>query len=58
MADLAEELGENKAVASFDSRVLPSARKFSEMGISTKKEVEQVEQVDKIPRDLTLPEQD
>ena len=48
----------NKAVASFDSRVLPSARKFSEMGISTKKEVEQVEQIDKIPRDLTLPEQD
>ncbi|MBD3669484.1 MAG: DNA recombination protein RmuC [Gammaproteobacteria bacterium] len=48
----------NKAVASFDSRVLPSARKFSEMGISAKKEVEQVEQVDKIPRDLTPPEQD
>lgn len=48
----------NKAVASFDSRVLPSARKFGELGISTKKEVEQVEQVDKIPRDLTPPEQD
>lgn len=48
----------NKAVASFDSRVLPSARKFSELGISGKKEVEQVEQLDKIPRDLNPPEQD
>ncbi len=42
----------NKAVASFDSRVLPSARKFTEMGISTKKNVEHIEQIDTAPRSL------
>jgi len=36
----------NKAVASFDSRILPSARKFTEMGISTKKTVEHIDQVE------------
>ena len=40
----------NKAVASFDTRVLPSAKKFTEMGISTKKSVERVEQLEIAPR--------
>ena len=40
----------NKAVASFDTRVLPSARKFTEMGISTKKTVEHVEQIETAAR--------
>jgi DNA recombination protein RmuC len=42
----------NKAVASFDTRILPSARKFTEMGISTKKTVEASEQIETAPRSL------
>jgi DNA recombination protein RmuC len=42
----------NKAAASFDSRILPSARKFSEMGISAKKTVEAMEQIETAPRNL------
>lgn len=47
----------NKAVASFDSRILPSARKFREMGISSKKEVEQLEPLEKISRDVSSSEE-
>lgn len=36
----------NKAVGSFDTRILPSARKFTEMGIAAKKPVEQPEQIE------------
>ena len=42
----------NKAVSSFESMVLPSARKFKELGISDKREINQIEQIDKIPRDV------
>jgi DNA recombination protein RmuC len=42
----------NKAVASFDTRVLPGARKFTEMGISAKKTVENIEQIETAPRNL------
>lgn len=42
----------NKAVSSFDSRVIPSVRKFSEMGISAKKEVEGLEQIELATRDV------
>lgn len=42
----------NKAVASFDTRVLPSARKFTEMGISSKKTVGNIEQIETAPRNL------
>jgi DNA recombination protein RmuC len=42
----------NRAVSSFDSRVLPSVRKFSEMGISAKKEVEGLEQIELATRDV------
>ncbi|MEW5756708.1 MAG: DNA recombination protein RmuC [Pseudomonadota bacterium] len=41
----------NKAVGSFDSRILASARKFTEMGIQSKKEIEQIEQIEKTVRD-------
>lgn len=42
----------NKAVSSFDSRVIPSVRKFSEMGLSAKKEVEGLEQIEMTTRDV------
>ena len=42
----------NKAVASFDSRVLPSARKFSDMGISAKKSIDKTEQIESSARDV------
>ncbi|MCK9531108.1 MAG: DNA recombination protein RmuC [Gammaproteobacteria bacterium] len=36
----------NRAVGSFDARVLPGARKFTEMGVSAKKELETPDQVE------------
>jgi len=36
----------NQAVGSFDSRVLPGARRFSELGISSKKELESLDQIE------------
>ena len=36
----------NSAVGSFDSRVLPGARKFTELGISTGKEIDQPQQIE------------
>jgi DNA recombination protein RmuC len=40
----------NKAVRSFDSRVLPGARKFNEMGIQSKKELPEPQPVERLPR--------
>lgn len=42
----------NKSVGSIDSRVLPSLRKFKELGV-TAEEIPVLEQVDKMPRSLT-----
>ena len=42
----------NSAVGSFDSRVLPSARKFNEMGISADKKIEQPNQVETAVRQI------
>ena len=42
----------NSAVGSFDSRVLPSARKFNEMGISTDKKIKQPSQVETAVRQI------
>ena len=42
----------NKAVGSFDSRVLPGAQKFTEMGIEAAKKLEGLEQVETGPRTL------
>jgi DNA recombination protein RmuC len=36
----------NSAVGSFDSRVLPGARKFVELGITASKELEDAEQIE------------
>jgi len=40
----------NKAVASYDSRVVPGARKFTELGIAAKKELPGVEQIERMAR--------
>ena len=42
----------NKAVGSIDSRILPSAKKFTEMGISAKSDVDDVEQIESTTRSL------
>ena len=42
----------NSAVGSFDSRVLPSARKFNEMGISADKKLSQSKQVETAVRQI------
>lgn len=42
----------NKAVGSFDSRVLPGVRRFSELGIRSKKELEEINQLERLPRSV------
>jgi len=42
----------NNAVGSFDSRVLPSARKFNEMGVSTDKKINQPNQIETAVRQI------
>ncbi|TCK18061.1 DNA recombination protein RmuC [Thiogranum longum] len=42
----------NSAVGSFDSRILPSARRFNEMGIRGKKEITEAAPVERLPRDV------
>lgn len=42
----------NKAVGSFDSRILPSAKRFTEMGISAKKEIKEAAPIEMIARDI------
>ena len=41
----------NNAVASFDSRLIPSARKFREMGVGSA-DVPQIEPIETFPRPL------
>jgi DNA recombination protein RmuC len=47
----------NKAVGSFDTRILPSARKFTELGIKTRKTVPEPEQIDHSARSIETPEE-
>ena len=42
----------NKAVGSFDARVLPAARKFTELGITPKEELQHLEQIEKTAREV------
>lgn len=47
----------NKAVGSLESRVLVSARKFQEMGAASRSlEIETLEGIDRVPRDIQAPE--
>ena len=49
----------NNAVASFDSRLIPSARKFKEMGAGSGAEVPEIEPVETFPRPfLSIPDPD
>ena len=48
----------NKAVGSFDARILPSARKFTDMGISTKNAITEIDQIEKTTRSLEPNEPD
>ncbi len=46
----------NKAVASYDSRVLPGARKFTELGVTARKEPPRVEQIERVARSVATRE--
>ena len=48
----------NNAVGSFDTRILPSARKFKELGINEKKSISQPEQIETATRSLESTEID
>ena len=48
----------NSAVGSFDSRVLPSARKFNEMGISNDKKISQPNQIETAVRQIEVEKED
>ncbi len=48
----------NKAVGSLESRVLPSARRFKELGAATGEEMMTVEPIDETPRALAAPERE
>ena len=66
MATFAEHLGKvgrsleqgvghyNQAVGSFNTRVMPGAKKFVEMGIQAKKDMPELEPVEKTPRQLEV----
>ena len=42
----------NKAVGSLESRVLPSARRFKELGAATGKDIPPLDSVERVPREL------
>lgn len=42
----------NRAVGAIESRVLPAARKFKDLGISSDKDVPELDLLEKIPKDL------
>lgn len=53
--DVGQALGKsvqayNRAVSSIETRVLPAARKFKELGIASDKDLPQLEPVDSVPR--------
>jgi DNA recombination protein RmuC len=48
----------NAAVASFESRILPAARKFKTLGAGGKKEIEELQPIDQTPRALAVTDVD
>ena len=48
-------LAYNKAVGSFESRVLVQARRFKELGAATGEDLPEIETVSVAPRQLALP---
>lgn len=61
LADVGTALGRsteayNKAVGSLESRVLPSVRKFRELGAAGGEEIAPSKQVEQTPRNLNLPD--
>lgn len=48
----------NKAVGSMETRVLPAARRFKELGTVPGEEIPSLEAIDQIPRSFTAPEMD
>ena len=46
----------NQAVGSLETRVMPSARKFKELGAATGDEIGELETADEMPRALAIPE--
>ena len=57
LAKLGRSLGSsvdayNKAVGSYDTRILPGARKFTEMGITAKREFPEPEQIERTTRSI------
>jgi DNA recombination protein RmuC len=48
----------NKAVGSLESRVLPGARKFKQLGAATGEELPELQTIEETPRTLSAPERD
>ena len=46
----------NKAIGSLETRVLVSARKFSELGVGVKEEIKEISPIEKTTRALNAPE--
>jgi DNA recombination protein RmuC len=44
----------NRAAGSLETRVLPAARRFKELGVSGKEEIATLEPLDKLPRELAV----
>ena len=48
----------NKAVGSLERSVLPGARRFTELGVHAKKDIEKLESLDPVPRTMIEPNND